>query len=563
LNPRLSSPAILGDHLPPSLSPVFLKLLEKKGFAEPVRLKQFLSAGLNDLTDPFLMAGMTEACRRLALAHERREKVFIHGDYDVDGITGAAIVSHTLRLLNIPAESFLPERSRDGYGVSEEAIRKAARDGFKVLITVDCGVAALAEIKVARELGMDVIIIDHHRISAEGLPEAAAILNPQRPDCTYPFKELSAGGLAFKLSQALLGAKAFELLDLAALSTVCDVAPLIEENRILVKEGLKKLSTRPGVGLSALVRSAGIKTTAINTGHLGFQLGPRINACGRMSTPDIALRLLLTDHEGEAVSLARVMEEENKQRQQEERLTVKEALSEVERTFHFNRDRVIVVARRGWHDGVIGIVAARLVDRYYRPAVVIALKEGGGKGSCRSIKGFNVYNALSESREFLEEFGGHEQAAGLSIQEDQVAAFRKKMNAYALEHADPEIFIKKTMCDLEIGLEDLDAVFLEELTLLEPHGMGNPRPVFKTAGLKIKGRPWQKNIQTTQFWVTDGAKTCEASFYAAEKDETLFQEGACVDLFYTVRTYTMAGIPGFSLEVKNISPSKPASIKME
>ena len=262
---------------------------------------------------------------------------------------------------------------------------------------------------------------------------------------------------------------------------------------------LKKLSTHPGAGLAALVRSAGIKTPAINVGHLGFMLGPRINACGRMSTPEISLRLLLTGHEGEAASLARVMEEENKQRQQEERLTVKEALSEAERTFHFNRDRVIVVARRGWHDGVIGIVAARLVDRYYRPAVVIALKEGRGKGSCRSIKGFHLYNALAESREFLEEFGGHEQAAGLSIQEDQVAAFRKKINAYALEHTDPEIFVKKTVFDLEIGLEELEASFLEELTLLEPHGAAIPGRFLKRPALRSKGGLGKKTARRSNF----------------------------------------------------------------
>ncbi len=537
-----------------SWTPLFLELLLKKGLGEEEKRRLFLTADLKDLYDPFLMAGMAEACQRLIQARERKEKIFVHGDYDVDGVTGSAIVAHTLSRLEIAHTVFLPERARDGYGVSENAIRRAAQNGHSILMTVDCGVSAHAQLKTARELGLDVIIIDHHRISAEGLPPAAAILNPQREDCRYPFKELSAGGLAFKLSQALLGPKAFDFLDLAALSTVCDVAPLTHENRILVKAGLKKLSTGPGTGLAALIRSAGIKSKALNTGHLGFNLGPRINACGRMSTPDIALRLLMTGHEGEANSLARVLEEENKARQQEERMTVKEAIAEAERTFHFNRDRVIVVANKGWHEGVIGIVAARLVDRFYRPAIVIALKEetGLGKGSGRSIKGFNLFEALSSAGELLETFGGHEQAAGLSIRAGQVAAFRQKINAYALEKTAPEIFIKKTACDLELTLEELSGRFLEELSLLEPHGMGNPRPVFKTAGLRVKGRPWQKSPQVIQFWVTDGNRTCEASYFAPGPELPKIMDGIELDLHYTVRTYEMAGIPGISLEIKKL-----------
>lgn len=537
-------------------TPNFIKLLLKKGLAEDSKRRLFLTAGLQDLSDPFLMAGMREACQRLTRARDHQEKVFIHGDYDVDGITGSAIAAKALTAFGIACKVFLPERARDGYGVSEKAIRQAAELGFKVLMTVDCGVAAHAAMNLARDLGLDTVIVDHHRISAEGLPPAAAILNPQREDCRYPFKELSAGGLAFKLGQALLGDKAFDFLDLAALSTVCDVAPLIDENRIIVKAGLQKLSKDPSVGLSALVKGAGIKTKVINTGHLGFNLGPRINACGRMSTPDIALRLLMTDHAAESASLARVLEEENKSRQQEERMTVKEAMAEAERTFHFNRDRVIVVARRGWHEGVIGIVAARLVDRFYRPAIVIALKEGGmGKGSGRSIKGFNLYEAMASAKDCLEVFGGHEQAAGLSIREDQVAAFRQKINVYALEQTSAETFVKKNPCDLELVLADLSEPFIAELSLLEPHGAGNPRPVFKTRGLRVKGRPWQRSPQGIQFWVTDGVRTCEANYFTAEADAPKIEEGAIVDIHYSVRVYTMTGVTALSLDVKAFSES--------
>ncbi len=536
-----------------SHSPSFLTLLEKRGLADPTARRLFLSPDLSRLYKPLTMAGMEAACLRLTQARDRSERVFIHGDYDVDGITGAAILAGTFERFGLKCKVFLPERGRDGYGVSQEAVENAARSGFALLVTVDCGVTAHRQIAAAAKLGMQAIVIDHHRIPAEGLPAAYAILNPQRADCPYPFKELSAGGLAFKLAQALLGEAAYDFLGLAAISTVCDVAPLVDENRILVKHGLLQLGTTTGCGLRALSKNSGIRTQKWNTGHLGFMIGPRINAAGRMSSPDTALRLLLTSNEREAESLAAAIEAENKLRQQEERLMVQEAIAEVEKTFHFNRDRVIVVARRGWHQGVIGIVAARLVDKYHRPAVVIAPKEGVGKGSGRSIKGFHLFNALAAAKDFLTEFGGHELAAGLVIQEEKVEAFRRAINDFARENVSAETFVKKTGFDLEISLSSLDTAFLEELALLEPYGAGNPRPAFKTTALKVRGSPRKKTPRAFQFLVTDGRVTYEASWNSdSQRAPEWLREGNALDLIYSVKSFSLSGMDMISLEVKEI-----------
>ena len=500
------------------------------------------------------MKGMPEAVELVREAVRGRKPVLVHGDYDVDGVTGTALMSRVLAALGADFSTFLPHRSEDGYGVSARAIQNGHQKGVKLLITVDCGITAHEQIALARSLGMDVIVIDHHRVPENGLPPASVILNPRQDDCAYAFKELSAAGLVFRLAEALLGPQSFDFLDLAALSTVCDVAPLIEENRVVVKYGLELLGKRANPGLCALSSAAGIKSQVFNTGHLGFSLGPRINAAGRMSSPEIALRLLLTESLKEAESLASVLEEENKARQKEEKEVLKEAVAEVERTVNFNRDRVIVAAREGWHPGVIGIVAARLVEQFHRPAVVIALEKGKGKGSGRSIKGFHLFNALESCKTLFEEFGGHEQAAGLSILSENISAFRLRVNGHAREQYDSSVFEKKIPMDLEISFQDLSAGFVRELKLFEPHGMGNPRPAFFTRGLEIKSKPQILWAQTVQFWLTDGVRTLEALWNdRSQKGVSGFEKGNQVDLIYSLKTKIWNGQESLVLEVKQMT----------
>ncbi len=538
------------------VSPLFTALLEKRGFTDPGKIHAFFSADLHSLQDPFQMKGMAGAVELIRKSVRNRTLILVHGDYDVDGVTGTALMSRVLAVLGADFSTFLPHRSEDGYGVSARAIQKAHSKGARLLITVDCGITAHEQIALARSLEMEVIVIDHHRIPENGLPSASAILNPRQDNCAYAFKELSAAGLAFRLAEALLGPKAFDSLDLAALSTVCDVAPLIEENRVVVKYGLELLGKRANPGLCALSSAAGIKAASFNSGHLGFSLGPRINAAGRMSSPEIALRLLLTESPKEAESLAAILEEENKSRQKEEKQVQKEAVAEVERTFNFNRDRVIVAAREGWHPGVIGIVAARLVDQFHRPAVVIALEKGKGKGSGRSIKGFHLFNALDSCKPLFEEFGGHEQAAGLSILAANVAAFRARVNDYARDNYDPSIFEKKIPVDLEISFRDLGAGFVRELKRMEPHGAGNPRPAFLTRGLEIKTKPMMPWPQAFQFWLTDGVQTLEALWNdRAGTGISGFEKGNKIDLIYSLKTKTWNGQESLVLEVKQMIPS--------
>ena len=519
------------------------------------------------------MKGVREAVERIRKAQQTREKILVHGDYDADGVTGAAILGLTLQTLGIPHEIFLPDRKRDGYGVSREALEKARREGIRFLITVDCGISAGEEIREAREAGMDVIVLDHHRIPlAVGvtpalplLPPAYAILNPLQEDCRYPFKELSAGGLAFKLSQALLGPAANEFFDLATLSTVADLVPLQGENRILVREGLRQLSQRRRTGIRALAEAAKLRAREVTAAHVGFVFGPRINASGRMSSASTALRLLLTSNDREAESLARILEEENRQRRNEEKRVVDEAVREVERTVNFSRDRVLVVAREGWHAGVIGIVASRLVERYHRPALVIALEKGSGKGSGRSIRHFHLFNALEYARDFLTEFGGHEQAAGFSIESSQIPPFQKKINEYAQTACPAETFLKSIDVDLEISLADLVPRFVKELCLLEPFGMGNPKPVFLTRGLFLRnavrrgamngaqGR--DKSRPYNRAWVTDGTFIYEVVGARGRAPQLSFEAGEKFDLVYSVGSKTWDGETTVILEAKDAKPS--------
>ena len=540
--------------------PAFRKLLAKRGLTDDAAIEAFLFSGLFSLHDPFLMKNMREVKSRIERAIRNNEKILIHGDYDVDGITGVAVLVYTLRRLGGQYATFLPERERDGYGVSETAVREAREQGIGLIVTVDCGITAKNEIEIARSNGMDVIVIDHHRLPAEVLPDTHLILNPLQEGCAYPFKELSAAGLVFKLSQALLGDTALESLDFVALSTICDIAPLTGENRILVKKGLGTLSEKKNLGLRALAEVAKIKTSKLDTGHVAFILGPRLNAAGRMSSPDTALQLLLTSEPREAESLAKILDAENKARQQYEKDVTKEAIQKVERTVNFNRERVLVVDGKGWHVGVIGIVASRLVEKFCRPAIVISVEDGMGRGSGRSIKGFHLFEALQASGSLLEEFGGHEQAAGLSIKEQNIPRLRETINGFALEHLAPEALKRSVKADMELGLGELTGPFLKQLELLEPYGIGNPRPVFRSRDLQLKSKARRLYGETYEVVLTDGVLHYQA--HIDEKQMLLCAVATAESLFeaaYSVKTKQWNGLETLLLNVKELKDQTEAS----
>ena len=496
---------------------------------------------------------MSEAVERLRLAVISQDPILVHGDYDVDGITGTAIVARLLGMLGASFTTFLPERERDGYGVSARAIREGAEAGIKILITVDCGVAATEQVKLARELGLDVIVIDHHRIPASGIPNANIILNPLQEDCPYPFKELSAAGLAFKLAQAFLGDGAFEFLDLAAISAIGDVVPLQSENRVIVKKGLEVIGAQKKAGISALLAVSKVRPPKVTVTQVAFQLSPRINAAGRMSSPDTALRLLLTDSLKEAASLASVLDSENEARKLIERRCTKEAIEWVERTANFNRDKVLVAASEEWHVGVIGIVAARLVEKFHRPSIVIGFQNGIGKGSGRSIPGFNLFHALQYSKETLRESGGHAQAAGLSIDPAQVDAFREKINIYAVENLDVKHLSPRIEADLEISLSQLDERLLSELEWLEPHGAGNPHPRFLTRGLKVISSPKKSPIGKYEALVSDSKEKGMMHFNEDDYFKLVgLSKDATFEAIYEVRKKSWNGIESITLAAKQV-----------
>ena len=480
-------------HLPT----VVAVLLVNRGVTSLESARDFLEADFSRLHDPFLMTDMRQAVERVIQALEQKEAITVFCDYDVDGVTSAAFLTHFFRDLNCPVEAYLPERQSEGYGLNSDAIRKIRERGASLMITADCGITGVKEVALANEIGLDVIVTDHHQVGEEGLPPAIAVLNPHRADCDYPYKFLSGVGLAFKLAIAVRNGlhsagwpkdrlpNLKRHLDLFALGTIADVAPLTGENHILTLHGLEMLSVTAKPGLVALKETSGI-VGGVSARSVGFSLGPRLNAAGRLGKADNGLHLLTSTDLKEAKVLARELEQINKERKEIQEETVAEAESLFRRQIDLEKDRVIVLASEIFHPGVIGIAASRLVDKYQRPTVLIALEAGQGKGSGRSIPKFNLFKAFTDCSGHLIQFGGHAYAAGLSIKEGQVDAFRNTMNEVGHRHLTEEDLIPEVRVDTLLSLEEIDRSFYSRMALLEPFGAENPVPCFLSRGMKFQ-----------------------------------------------------------------------------
>ena len=428
------------------VSPVTARLLCIRGMGAIEDARRFLAPRLEDLHDPFALADMASAVDRILAAIAAKERIAVHGDYDVDGVTSTVILRRALELLGADVVHFIPERFRDGYGLQPATIDRLHGDGIHLIISVDCGIRADEAATRARELGIDLIITDHHEPDTS-LPTALAVINPKRHDCTYPDKNLAGVGVALKLVQALCGRTGHAnwlsaFVKIAAIGTLADVVPLTGENRIIAKLGLGMLSKGPHkVGLRALLDVCGLAGREIDSYHIGFVVAPRVNAAGRMSTPDIAARLLLASDETmgeEARALAEQLNSENIRRQQEEAEIVAQARKTVETDLEVGSRTVIVVAGDGWHRGVIGIVASKLVDAFHRPAIVISIDGDIAHGSCRSIPSFNMLGALESCGELMTKFGGHKQAAGLTLESGRIRELRARVNEYADSRLGPD-----------------------------------------------------------------------------------------------------------------------------
>lgn len=472
------------------LPPVLAALLVQRGFTEVEAARRFLRPVLDDLPDPHLLAGMREAADLVAEAVRAGRRILVSGDYDVDGQCATALLVRALRAAGASAEAFIPHRLRDGYDFGPASLAAAEACGASLILTCDCGINAHETVAAARERGMTVVVTDHH-LPGRGLPPAHAVVDPQRADDTSGLGMLCGTGIAFMLVRALvprLGLPAnlpLHVLDLAALATVADVVPLVGVNRTIVRHGLRLMPHSAWTGLRALLRQARLEGKELKAGHLGFVVGPRLNAAGRIGEPSDGLRLLLTDDPAEAAALAERLEQLNAERQQMDQRMLDEALAQAEQ---YAASSGFVLAGDGWHPGVVGIVASRVVERYGRPTFLVALDGDVGKGSGRSISRFDLHAALLACGDLLERYGGHHMAAGLTVRREQVEAFRERFNALVAAQLAPEELGPEQRIDLEVTLDDATTQLEELCRRLEPCGMGNPGPVFGVRGARVAQR---------------------------------------------------------------------------
>jgi single-stranded-DNA-specific exonuclease len=526
-----------------AVSTVTARLLCIRGLDDPSEARRFLAPSLADLHDPMALADMAVAVERILGAIARKERIAIHGDYDVDGVTSTVILRRALELLGGDVVHFIPERLRDGYGLQPAALDRLHAQGVQLVISVDCGIRAAEAARHACHLGLDLIITDHHEPDAE-LPSCVAVINPKRHDCRYPDKNLAGVGVALKLVQALcarLGRVAWlpAFVKVAALGTLADVVPLVGENRIIAKLGLEMLSKGPHkVGLRALLEASGLLDKTIDSYHVGFVIAPRINAAGRMSTPDIAARLLLAVDEAmgsEAKHLAEQLNAENLRRQEEEAAIVAEARKAVETDLDVGARTVIVVAGEGWHRGVIGIVASKLVDAFHRPAIVISIDGDVAHGSCRSIPSFNMLAALESCGELMTRFGGHKQAAGLTIETARIRDLRAAVNTFADACLTPDDLRPRLWIDGALSFRGISSQIAAELTAMAPFGAGNPTPVFHASRVEIVDGPRRvKDRHLKMAFRQDGRVMRGIAWRACERESFVAEHRSAIDLAFSL-----------------------------
>ncbi len=538
-----------------NIDAIIAQILINRNIFDSVEAKQFLDGEISGLFDPFLMKDMDLAVSRIKKASEQNEKVLVFGDYDVDGVTSSAILYTLLTKMGIKTINHIPHRMDHGYGLNEDVIKLIKKENVSLLIAVDCGITAIEEVANIQKNGIDVIIFDHHEPSDEGIPDAVAVVDPKRKDCPYPFKYLASVGLVAKLSIALFGTLDDEILGLTAMGTVADVVPMQGENRIFVKQGLEKLDKIKNKGLIALIDVSKIKNKKLNNFHVGFVLGPRINAAGRMDSAHESLDLLLTKDTQEAYKLAEKLDRYNNDRKRIQRDIIKEALEIVEKEINFNEHKVIVISKKGWHKGLLGIVASRITEKYYRPTIIISLEDGVGTASARSIDGFHLYDALATCNQFLERFGGHKGAAGLTIKEENIDSFRNLINEVAKDALEIKRLVPTVTIDLELNLSSLNLKLANTINTMDPFGEGNPEPVFSTCNLRVKGMPRILGKDTIKFWVTDGKKVISAVGFGMANCYDVLSSGVKIDLAYNLSIDDWNKSPVVQLKLKDIRVS--------
>lgn len=581
-----------------SLEPAVAVVLYNRGIRDDRKVERFLQGGLDALYDPFLMKDAEKAVGRILEAAAGDEKVAIYGDFDVDGLTSMHVLGRFLSSLGIECTYYVPNRLVEGYGLSADGVSKCRAEGATLLITVDCGISSVEELAYAASLGMDVIVTDHHEPEPT-LPQCCAVIDPKRPDCHYPFSELAGVGVVYKLCQALLekmparcrerqqGASDVrgrnsgeeleasptaaaagsylpgrprevldQMIDMVALGTVADLAPLVDENRLLVKAGLEELAKTRNIGLQELKAVCNVDRR-VGTYDIAFRIGPRLNAAGRMGNAESALRLLNSEDEVEAYNLASVMEENNRNRQKIEQKILMEAEQQILREVDLCGGRCIVVHSRNWHQGVTGIVASRLTKKYYRPTIIISVEGDLGRGTARSIQEFHLLDGLRECRQFLATFGGHRLAAGFEIQMSNFPAFKKTFEEITAEKLTPADITPKILVDSVIDISEVSPRLIGSLRRLEPFGEANPQAVFVSRGLLLKSPPKIVGKRHLKIVIEGPDTPLEAiGFDMAQRRKELQDTTRPFDLAYVPRMNRYRGTETLQLVIKDFQPSE-------
>jgi single-stranded-DNA-specific exonuclease len=542
------------------ISKLLAKVFLSRGIDDPSYIKEFINPSPDKFHDPFLLKDMDKAVDRIWQAIEDKEKIIIYGDYDVDGTTSISILKDYLSSVGICADYYIPDRMDEGYGLSIEAMDKIVETGVTLMITVDCGITAIEEVAYAKAKGIDTIITDHHECKPE-IPDAIAVIDPWRPDCYYPFKELAGVGVVLKLINAMnikygLGRNFIDYLELAALGTIADVSRLTGENRIIAKFGMERMKSTSNIGLRMLIEKSGLKEKVINTYTIGFVIAPRINAAGRIGDAGRIVDLFTRDSEDEAERIALELNEENSKRQETEQEILQEAYDIIESDLEYLKRKVLVVAGEGWHKGVVGIVSSRITEKYHRPSILISIEEGEGKGSGRSVEGFNLFKALSHCEHLLDKFGGHELAAGLTLPEDNIPLFKEAINKYADTVLRDEDLIPRIKVDAYINDDDITLENIRELQKLAPFGTGNPSPVFACRGLKISDIKTVGSGKHLKLVMKTGDIYVDAIGFNMGDMVDAFNSGDTVDAAFSLEINSWNNIERSQLVLKDIMPCR-------
>jgi len=538
-------------------SPLLAGVLCSRGLCSPEVAGDFLQSGTEALLDPYLMKDMDKAAERLRLAIENKEKVAVYGDYDVDGVTSTCMVYEYLTEKGVPCISHIPDRLDEGYGVNETAIRSIAEKGVTLIVTVDCGITAAREVELAKELGVDVVVTDHHECAGE-IPAAVAVVDPKRPDCSYPFPYLAGVGVAFKLLSAMEGKTCSERLidtygDLVALGTLADVMPVMGENRVLIRRGMEVVRSARREGLSSLVEAAGGDIKKLAPDKIGYTIAPRLNAAGRMGKARSAFMLLSAKGRERSDTLAQELCDLNRDRQQLEAGILADALSMLA---EHPVGMPIILGSEAWHQGVAGIVASRISERYFVPAVIVCFDGAEGRGSCRSFGGFDLFAALDASKEFLEGFGGHTLAAGLTVKRENFEAFRRRFWQYFLQNTDSSFI--PTM-DINFEIEDprvLNIKNVDDLAVLEPWGNGNPQPLFCIRDSLIEQITPIGGGRHLKLRLTKNGSTLDCVFFAKTLFDLALRQGDCTDVAFFPQINEFRGCRSVQLLLREAKPSE-------